>query len=481
MSGSLLLSLPEDAVLASNAGGEVTLRGEGAALAFRRPTAGQREALGRLADGGACEEELTDGIVRHDGAAGLGAFYHVLRQLGRRGLLRWTATCSGKRLATLAPTSAYFDYPGREPDPDRLQVLSRFAHTRGEGGRMLLESPLAHGRIELHDGRAAAFVHALGRPAPLAELGARVPGLSAEGTRALLALLVNASMAGEADGRGVASVDADPALGSWEFHDLLFHRRSREGRHDHPVGATYRFLGQLDPPPALRRAGAAEAVELDRPDLDALLRTDPPFAAVQEGRHSIRTYAAEPITVRQLGEFLYRVGRVTEHREQEVPTPRGPVTMDFAPRPYPAGGALYELELYPAVNACAGLAAGLYHYDPLGHRLERLPNRPAEVERLLQGAAAATGMRAESLQVLLVIAARFGRVAWKYASMAYALVLKDVGVLYQTMYLAATAMGLAPCGIGAGDADLFARAAGTDYYAESSVGEFLLGSKPATK
>ncbi len=29
---------------------------------------------------------------------------------------------------------------------------------------------------------------------------------------------------------------------------------------------------------------------------------------------------------------------------------------------------------------------------------------------------------------------------------------------------------------GAGDADLFARAAGTDYYAETSVGEFLLGS-----
>ena len=75
-------------------------------------------------------------------------------------------------------------------------------------------------------------------------------------------------------------------------------------------------------------------------------------------------------------------------------------------------------------------------------------------------------------------AARFPRVAWKYASMAYALTLKHVGVLYQTMYLAATAMDLAPCGVGCGDADLFARAAGTDYYAESSVGEFLLGSKP---
>jgi hypothetical protein len=44
------------------------------------------------------------------------------------------------------------------------------------------------------------------------------------------------------------------------------------------------------------------------------------------------------------------------------------------------------------------------------------------------------------------------------------------------MYLTATAMGLAPCAIGGGDADLFARAAGTDYCTETSVGEFLLGN-----
>jgi hypothetical protein len=45
------------------------------------------------------------------------------------------------------------------------------------------------------------------------------------------------------------------------------------------------------------------------------------------------------------------------------------------------------------------------------------------------------------------------------------------------MYLVATAMDLAPCGVGCGDADLFARAVGTNYYDETSVGEFLLGSK----
>ena len=61
--------------------------------------------------------------------------------------------------------------------------------------------------------------------------------------------------------------------------------------------------------------------------------------------------------------------------------------------------------------------------------------------------------------------------------MAYNVMLKNVGVLYQTLYLVATAMDLAPCALGGGDSDLFARAVGLDYFAETSVGEFLLGSK----
>lgn len=45
------------------------------------------------------------------------------------------------------------------------------------------------------------------------------------------------------------------------------------------------------------------------------------------------------------------------------------------------------------------------------------------------------------------------------------------------MYLVATAMGLAPCGLGNGNSDLLAEAAGLDYLKQSSVGEFMLGSR----
>jgi hypothetical protein len=55
---------------------------------------------------------------------------------------------------------------------------------------------------------------------------------------------------------------------------------------------------------------------------------------------------------------------------------------------------------------------------------------------------------------------------------------QEVGVLLQNMYLAATAMQLSPCALGAGDSDAFAEAIASDYFTETSVGEFALGSLP---
>jgi SagB-type dehydrogenase family enzyme len=162
-------------------------------------------------------------------------------------------------------------------------------------------------------------------------------------------------------------------------------------------------------------------------------------------------------------------------REIAEATPEGYTRTN---RPYPGGGACYELELYLAVNVCEGLLPGLYHYCPKKHQLSKLSGRTPEVERLLERAYYAADERGTP-QVLIILAARFQRASWKYSAMAYATVLKNVGVLYQTMYLVATAMGLAPCALGGGDSDVFVAATGGDYYAETSVGEFLLGSQPS--
>jgi SagB-type dehydrogenase family enzyme len=78
-------------------------------------------------------------------------------------------------------------------------------------------------------------------------------------------------------------------------------------------------------------------------------------------------------------------------------------------------------------------------------------------------------------QVLITIAARFNRVAWKYSAIAYSLILKDVGVLLQTLYLTATDMGLGGCAIGTSNVDLFARMTGQPFHVEGPVGQFALG------
>lgn len=445
-------------------------------MATRQPIAAVRDALRRLAPPGDAEDRLAQSVLTAAGPEALARWYFALGRLAGRGLMQIAVHADKERLATLLPISQYFIFTGVAV-PVRPCRLSRFAYLHRDGEETVLESPLAFARVVLHDDRAAALVHALARPAAARELGGRVLGLKAEVAAKLLGLFALAGMAVEVGDDGKTAEDDNPFLQCWEFHDLLFHSRSRIGRHDAPVGGTYRHAGRLESPPPLKPAASTEFIELYRPDLEALERDDPPFARVLEERRSIREYAASPITDRQLGEFLFRVARVKDRRAWEVPTPAGPIRVESTTRPYPAGGGLYELEVYAVVNACENVAPGLYHYDPAGHRLERLTASDADFRALLSDAARSAGASADGLQVVLVLASRFPRLAWKYASLAYALTLKHVGVVYQTMYLAATAMGLAPCALGGGDSDLFARAAGVDYYAETSVGEFLLGSR----
>jgi SagB-type dehydrogenase family enzyme len=386
----------------------------------------------------------------------------------------YAVSSNGNEVATLEIISPSFVARPGGPVAGGRYVLCRFAHLRRRWSEMVLESPLAHARIVLRDCRAAAVVAGLAGPTTLEGLGGLAVGLPTDAVAGLLTLLIRAGIVREVSGDAGES----DALKTWEFHDLLFHARSRLGRSDSPAGGTFRLVGELPPPPALRQDPTGEVRELYRPELARLERDDPPLTTVLEHRASCRDFAArQPITDRQLGEFLFRVARVKERWQTEVATRAGPVRLDFASRPYPAGGSLYELELYPVVNRCEGVAAGFYYYDPSRHGLTRPRGRGEGWLGLLEDAATSIGAAAEDLQVLLILAARHPRVAWKYESIAYSLTLKHVGVLFQTMYLVATAMGLGACAVGCGDSDRFGQAAGADYCAETSVGEFLLGSR----
>ncbi len=179
---------------------------------------------------------------------------------------------------------------------------------------------------------------------------------------------------------------------------------------------------------------------------------------------------SRPITLAELSQFLDSTARVLSRSNSRVDLDDG----GHAARPYPSAGASYELELYLAVDKCEGLARGFYHYDAGGHALVPIGVQTSELEALLARSKNAMGAPATP-QILITIAARFGRISWKYSSIAYSLIQKDVGVLMQTLYLMATDMGLGGCAIGVTNIDLFAKMTGIEFHVEGPVGQFAIG------
>jgi len=73
---------------------------------------------------------------------------------------------------------------------------------------------------------------------------------------------------------------------------------------------------------------------------------------------------------------------------------------------------------------------------------------------------------------------RFLRNSWKYEKIAYRLILQDLGCLYQTLSLTATALGLASCIIGTVDSRRLGELMSLDPLVEPVIGEMTLSSQP---
>jgi SagB-type dehydrogenase family enzyme len=396
---------------------------------------------------------------------------HVLvRRLARYGLLEYRLgpPRNGEDQVVIEPQVP--DYWPRLPhlgDADVL-VLSRFAYMRRRGNDMVLESPRASALFRICDPKIATALAMLSVPRQIKQLRRRngFPGIE------LLALLADCQILFKIDPArtsGLRPAEGDDNLVLWDFHDLLFHARSTEGRHANPLGGVYPYAGVVPALPAVRPRWPGKKIDLRKiahsPQLSRA-------AKLLRQRHSTRSFDDRPITLSELARFLDGAARVQSKFDSTLG--EGGPAVAYAARPYPSGGGRYGLELYLAVDKCNGLARGFYHYDAGAHALVPIGVRAAELDALLSGARLAMGAQAAP-QILITIAARFGRTSWKYSSIAYALVLKDVGVLMHTFYLMATDMGLGGCAIGIGNIDLFAKMTGIEFHVEGPVGQFALG------
>jgi SagB-type dehydrogenase family enzyme len=434
---------------------------------------GQHAVMKMLAQKSCSAQWIHDTIIQAQGESQLVSFYRYLSCLIQHQMIYIYAASEDTEtpLATLIPISAHFRYRWIIIQPDQPYRMSRFAYIRrDEDGFHYLESPLSHARIRLDSSIAASILYQSGRAITPHEMARTLAKeVTEDAITTLLTLFVMGNFVAPTTDEGQLDEDNDEACMQWDFHDLLFHSRSRVGRHNNPIGGTYRFYQRIQPQPVLKQAQWPVTIPLIRPDMDKIRQEDPGLTAVMEARSSIRTYGSDPMTATQLGEFLYRVARVKGVYTSEE-------TGEFITRLYPSSGASYETEFYLVINRCEGLKPGFYWYDPLNHALSFIQEANKDTEKLLSDARQSSGSD-DHPQILIILAARFQRVSWKYQSLAYALILKNVGVIYATMYLVATAMNLAPCALGVGDSDRFTKLSGSHYLQETSVGEFMLGSK----
>jgi len=445
--------------------GLAVARGMWQALVVKAPSPAARRLLDQLADGGGRADDLCrGGDTAH--------LHYLLLRLGGRGLLSYAM--DGAVTARLDPLSfafAFRDGAIRDGAMFGRWRLSRFACLRRVDEQAVVECPLGHGRVRLWGAAGATMVGLLTGPCTVQDIAAAVPGASDADVAAFLGLLVNARAAMPCGADGRLPEDDDDALRQWEFHDLLFHARSRDGRHGEPIGGTFRFLDEIPPLPAIKPPMSDRRIPLPDGDATAL---NVPFHTVLKGRRSIRGKGRVPLSLESLSAFLHHVNRASAI---DPPDPARGAFYEVSCRPCPSGGATHSLDLYLTVGRVTGLEPGLYHYAPGDHALERLANLDGPPARLLSQAAASAAME-QPPDVLVTLATRFARLAWKYQSVAYALALKDAGVLIHQMYLVATALGLSPCAIGAGNPDLFAEATGLDFFQETSVAEFILSGGP---
>lgn len=401
-------------------------------------------AIHRVAQG-APLAELRDSVAASGGEWHAKAFLRHLRILCRTGIVEYPLVENDNELAVIVPQRASFvPSLASQPPPPEYRV-ERFACLRTTGAAWLLESPRCAARLLLTD------LKALEEPTVRRALAS--------------AGFLQESRLGSDSQHDVAK--------PWEFHDLLFHMHQRKGWHREMSGAYFPFMGEVDPPLARRPSWPGEHIRLDRAPVDSGRES---FASVLERRRTVRQFDdGRPISVEELGALLDRSSRTRSVLTVPVKSPSGQSAFfEIVERPYPSAGGCHELEIYPVVAQCAGLTSGVYHYDASLHSLVRIPASEADVARVVGDAKRASGGEA-SPQVVLAIAARFGRVLWKYRSIGYGNVLRNTGALYQTLYLAATELGLAACGIGSGDSALFARITGLDPLVEGTVGECIIG------
>lgn len=159
-----------------------------------------------------------------------------------------------------------------------------------------------------------------------------------------------------------------------------------------------------------------------------------PVWTVIKKRRSQREFTQEPISLPHLSQLLSATQGITH------------TAFDHSFRACPSAGALYPIETYLVVNRVEKLAPGIYHFYIPKHLLEVLAQGSFGSD-LAEGALGQDMVG--TAPVVFVWTAVVQRSKWKYKERGYRYIYLDAGHIGQNLYLAATALNLGCCTIGA--------------------------------
>lgn len=217
---------------------------------------------------------------------------------------------------------------------------------------------------------------------------------------------------------------------AWEFQDALLHAVSVHGEATATGYGTRPRPGTSVVKQDCRGAGSR---------LPQRQRSTPPLHEVLVDRRSCRTFAAEPLSTSALVSVLDLALRSRSARLSG--------SRDVVFHSYPSAGALDEIT---TLVASTGPVAGVSLYRHKDHELQQLDDSTQRAHRVIEVLCAPCGIATPLPCTALVFVADYAVMAAKYASIAYANILRDVGCVYQTVSLAATAIGAGSCAVGGG-------------------------------
>ena len=171
-------------------------------------------------------------------------------------------------------------------------------------------------------------------------------------------------------------------------------------------------------------------------------------------RRSIREFSNQSITFLELSQLIWATQGITLR------------AWGFEFRASPSAGALYPIETYLVVNRVEEIPPGLYHYN--GKRAQLILLKEGYLGPELCQAGLGQEMLEEA-SCVFVWTAIVERSKWKYRERAYRYIYMDAGHIGQTLYLAATALDLGCCTVGAFFDEEVDRVIGVDGKNEISV------------